>query len=727
MSVGVSGAGGQVSLASRETATPPQLTIVVGSGTPGVPAASFTSSASSALAGSPITFTDTSTGNPTSWLWNFGDGATSTLQNPSHVWPSAGTYTVSLTATNAYGSSAPATASITINTDTTPPTTPGGLAATANGQTEIDLGWSASTDNAAVAGYGVYRDGGTTPIATVAAGTLSYHDTPLAPASTHSYTVDAFDAAGNRSTPAGPASATTVGGTVTITLTPTADSYVDSIQQGANNGTANPLRVSAGLNQSAVYNPYLKFDLSGVVGSIQSATLTVTPATSGGSGFSVWRVGDSTWGETTITYANAPVRDAASSGSVPGPLATGTPVSLSITGLAAGAQGGPLSIALTTTGSSESLASRESSTPPTLTVVVGPGSPGAPAASFTSAPSSPLTGVAVTFTDTSTNAPNAWSWSFGDGATSTLQNPSHTWATAGTYTVSLTATNGYGSSSPATAQVVVTNDTTPPSAPGGLTATAAGTGEIDLSWTASTDNKAVTGYDVYRDGSATPLATVGAGATSYADTQVAPASTHSYTVDAFDAAANYSSLAGPAGATTTGSDPQPTFPIRAAFYYPWFPESWSQQGYNPFTWYAPTLGNYDSSSASVVAGHIATMSNAGINAGIASWWGQGQATDLRMPLLLSSAAASSFRWATYYEPEGQGDPSVSVITSDLTYIVSHYGYGPGYLRVAGRPVVFVYADVNDGCAMADRWKAANASINAYIVLKVFPGYAACAS
>ena len=47
--------------------------------------------------------------------------------------------------------------------------------------------------------------------------------------------------------------------------------------------------------------------------------------------------------------------------------------------------------------------------------------------------------------------------------------------------------------------------------------------------------------------------------------------------------------------------PQPTFPIRAAFYYPWFPEAWNQQGFNPFTNYTPTLGFYDSSSSSTIA------------------------------------------------------------------------------------------------------------------------------
>ena len=52
-----------------------------------------------------VSFTDTSTGGPTAWSWSFGDGATSTAQNPSHTYPSAGDYQVTLTATNAGGPS----------------------------------------------------------------------------------------------------------------------------------------------------------------------------------------------------------------------------------------------------------------------------------------------------------------------------------------------------------------------------------------------------------------------------------------------------------------------------------------------------------------------------------------------------------------------------------------------------------------------------------------------
>ena len=50
-----------------------------------------------------INFTDLSSNGPTSWLWDFGDGNTSNLQNPSHTYQSGGVYSVSLTTTNQYG------------------------------------------------------------------------------------------------------------------------------------------------------------------------------------------------------------------------------------------------------------------------------------------------------------------------------------------------------------------------------------------------------------------------------------------------------------------------------------------------------------------------------------------------------------------------------------------------------------------------------------------------
>ena len=92
--------------------------VVTGAPVPG-PTASFTASAISGLAPLAVTFADTSTGGPTSWLWTFGNGSTSNVQNPPAVtYTEAGTYTVTLIVSNANGASAPVSTTITV---TAPP------------------------------------------------------------------------------------------------------------------------------------------------------------------------------------------------------------------------------------------------------------------------------------------------------------------------------------------------------------------------------------------------------------------------------------------------------------------------------------------------------------------------------------------------------------------------------------------------------------------------------
>lgn len=72
---------------------------------PAAPVADFSGSPTSGEYPLTVNFTDLSSGSPTSWAWDFGDGVgTSTAQNPSYIYDAAGTYTVSLTASSAYGS-----------------------------------------------------------------------------------------------------------------------------------------------------------------------------------------------------------------------------------------------------------------------------------------------------------------------------------------------------------------------------------------------------------------------------------------------------------------------------------------------------------------------------------------------------------------------------------------------------------------------------------------------
>ena len=184
----------------------------------------------------------------------------------------------------------------------------------------------------------------------------------------------------------------------------------------------------------------------------------------------------------------------------------------------------------------------------------------------------------------------------------------------------------------------------------------------------------------------------------------------------------------PVSFTVSNQTPLPniTLPVRGTFFYPWYPETWyANQHFNP------SLGNYDSSSLTVIDQQLDTLDYAHIGLSSASWWGQGSTTDGRISTLLNetNAHGSNVKWSLYYEPEGIGNPTVAQIQSDLSYINNHYGGNPAFARIGGKPVVFVYADSGDNCGMADRWKQANDGLGDpdYVVLKVFSGYASCAS
>ncbi len=77
---------------------------VAGGGSSNPPVADFTGSPTSGTAPLAVSFSDQSTNSPTSWSWTFGDGGSSSAQNPSHTYSAPGTYSVSLTVTNADGS-----------------------------------------------------------------------------------------------------------------------------------------------------------------------------------------------------------------------------------------------------------------------------------------------------------------------------------------------------------------------------------------------------------------------------------------------------------------------------------------------------------------------------------------------------------------------------------------------------------------------------------------------
>ena len=254
--------------------------------------------------------------------------------------------------------------------DTSPPSVPTNVVASAVSSTEVDLSWTPSTDNVGVDHYDVYRNNSKLP--TPAAGsTSSYKDTTALASTTYTYCVVAYDAAGNASqAPPGtacapPVTTPTGSGGGNQTLTPVADSYVNSAAPTTNYGTAASIYVDGdGIRQS-----YLTFDLTGVTGTVTGATLKVWANSSQSTGYDVYGVGDTTWGETAITWNNKPAMAATKSGSS-GAVTSGTWTTVTLpAALVQAALGGRLGLGLQTTSSTNlNLASRESVNKPQLTV-----------------------------------------------------------------------------------------------------------------------------------------------------------------------------------------------------------------------------------------------------------------------------------------------------------------------------------------------------------------------
>jgi len=195
----------------------------------------------------------------------------------------------------------------------------------------------------------------------------------------------------------------------------------------------------------------------------------------------------------------------------------------------------------------------------------------------------------------------------------------------------------------------------------------------------------------------------------------------------------------------TAPDGSLAWPIPGAFYYPWFPEGWNQLGYTCgqpppnglpatpsgcFTRYQPSLGFYSSDSDATIDAHIRALDYGRMEVAITSWWGPGQPTDTRVARLLArtSALGSALKWALYYEAEGyDAGLSVADIRSHLNHIVNvkRYTAHTSYVRVGGKPVLFIYNANDTSCAVVEKWKQANVDYNFHLVFKVFPGYRNC--
>lgn len=212
---------------------------------------------------------------------------------------------------NQSGDSAPATAPAG-TTDTTPPSAPGNLTATATRPTTVALEWSASTDNVGVVGYEVYRDSATTPLATLSSSATSYTDTTAAAEQTYTYTVRARDAAGNAaSATSEPVTTPAAGSGATATSLASDDVTIAEASPTAQ-PSAGSTRVSA--DGSPVTDAVLQFQPTLPAGCTTvtevQLILTVGNGTDNGSvkGGDFYLTDNSTWAQAAVSWNSAPQR-----------------------------------------------------------------------------------------------------------------------------------------------------------------------------------------------------------------------------------------------------------------------------------------------------------------------------------------------------------------------------------------------------------------------------------
>ncbi len=447
--------------------------------------------------------------------------------------------------------------------DTEPPSVPVGLTGTAVDAATVDLGWNASTDNVAVTGYTVYRDG--VELATLPDTSLSYSDTTVSPNTTYQYSVDAFDYAGNHSVQSDAVSVTTPAIPSRLTFVPLSDAYVNAGSPDSNYGHSSSLRADG----SPDVHSYIRFDVQGTGGApVSRAGLFIYANSSSTNGLDVEAVADNSWDEYTVNYANGPALGNILSSSPP--VTGGNWYAFDVTPYVTG--DGLFSFGVSTAGvTAISLASRESgANSPQLVIDLEAGGPDTQAPEIPAglaANASGATQVDLSWNASTDNVAVAGYTVYRDGTEigavsgSSLAYSDTTVAVATTYQYTVDAFDAAGNHSAASAPASATTDNNPPTVPTGLTANVISSTQVDLIWTASTDDVAVAGYTLYRDGSV--LATLSDTSLSYSDMSVTSGVAYSYTVDAFDAAGNHSAASAPINVTIPDTE-SPSVPAGLA-------------------------------------------------------------------------------------------------------------------------------------------------------------------
>jgi len=138
-------------------------------------------------------------------------------------------------------------------------------------------------------------------------------------------------------------------------------------------------------------------------------------------------------------------------------------------------------------------------------------------------------------------------------------------------------------------------------------------------------------------------------------------------------------------------------PVVLAFYYPWYGYPigaafhWGRTTYEDIeaSTYYPLCGPYDSTDANLVASHMRLAKTAGVDGFICSWWGIDSYEDRALKRILQVAKSEGFNVTIYYE--SVREMSKDQILGELTYVVTNYASDASFLKVGGKPVLFIYA------------------------------------
>jgi PKD repeat protein len=315
------------------------------------PTADFTATPVSGSAPLSVQFTDASQGGATSWSWNFGDGATSTLASPAHVYSAPGTYSVSLTVSNSAGTDTKTRSDLVSVTDQAP--LAGFTASNTDGGAPLSVGFTDTSTNEPTTWAWDFGDGGTSNV-----------ENP-----THVYTTAGSFAVSLTVANSGGTNTRVRSDLVHVTnppatVTSAADTYVRSDSSGSNYGTQTAIQGYKKGNTT--YQPYVRFTVPSLPATPSSAKLRLYVTDSSNTTGALYATSNATWSETTTTWNNRPAttgNQLAAAQSAP----LGQWVEFDVSSVVTGA--GSYGFTLTNAGSDlVAFSSREGAHPPQLVV-----------------------------------------------------------------------------------------------------------------------------------------------------------------------------------------------------------------------------------------------------------------------------------------------------------------------------------------------------------------------